>query len=86
MPARLGKTKKFALLKAGWHLWRLLDLVNGWLWCSGNSGRLIGMSVGLVKGSPVGVPLEFAGRMAREVLVKRTSWSDATGYSEAPGS
>lgn len=44
------------------------------------------MSVGLVKGSPVGVPLEFAGRMAREAPVKRTSWSDATGYSEAPGS
>lgn len=44
------------------------------------------MLVGLVKKSLVGVPLEFAGRIAREALVKSTSWSDATGYSEAPDS
>lgn len=86
VPARLGQTKKFTFLKGERLLWRLLDLVNSWLWCSGNSGRLIGMLVGLVKKLLVGVPLEFAGRIARGALVKRTSWSDASGYSEAPDS
>ncbi|KAL6039711.1 hypothetical protein STEG23_000323 [Scotinomys teguina] len=70
---KLGQTKKFVVMKAGSHLWRLVDLVERLtVVLKELFGRLIGVSVILVKKLSVGVSLECVGRISYEVLVKHT--------------